>query len=60
MTSTTTLVVISGLTATYVFLRFLLAYTQDAGEPTALETGIPFFSPLLGMRQKGQFYIDLR
>jgi hypothetical protein len=50
----------SGFAATYVFLRCLLALTQDAKEPPALETAIPFLSPVIGMRKKAKFYIDLR
>ncbi|PVH98078.1 cytochrome P450 [Periconia macrospinosa] len=51
---------LGSLVATYVFLRLLLALTQDDNEPKALATSIPFLSPLLGMARKGQFYIDLR
>lgn len=51
---------VSGLLATYVFLRFLLAFTHDPKEPPALATEIPFLSPLLGMRKKKKFYIELR
>lgn len=54
------LLVISGLAVTYVFLRFLLAFTHNAKEPPALATEIPFLSPIVGMRKKGKFYIDLR
>jgi hypothetical protein len=66
-TATTTLVMtsiafagLSSLAATYVFLRFLLAYTHHENEPKALATSIPFISPLLGMAKKGKFYTDLR
>ncbi|KAF2684607.1 cytochrome P450 [Lentithecium fluviatile CBS 122367] len=56
----TVVLAITGLVATYVFLRFLLTSTHDANEPPALETAIPFLSPMIGMRKKGKFYTDLR
>ncbi|SPQ20747.1 b4576777-2013-4262-b571-3b18ab8788b6 [Thermothielavioides terrestris] len=53
--------VFGGLAATYFFLRFLLNLTQDAREPPAILTGIPFIQPLVGMiREKERFYIRLR
>ncbi|KXX74385.1 Cholesterol 7-alpha-monooxygenase [Madurella mycetomatis] len=53
--------VFGGLAATYVFLRFLLTLTQDAKEPPAILTDIPFVQPLVGMiREKARFYIRLR
>ena len=51
---------ISGAFATYLFLHFLLSFTQDAREPPVLASEIPFLSPLIGMRKKAKFYIDLR
>jgi hypothetical protein len=51
---------LGSLAATYMFLRFLLAYTHDDNEPKALATSIPFLSPLLGMSKKGKFYTGLR
>ncbi|CAO2657099.1 Nn.00g059020.m01.CDS01 [Neocucurbitaria sp. VM-36] len=51
---------VSGAIAIYVFLRCLLAFTHDAKEPTAIATEIPFLSPVIGMRKKAKFYIDLR
>lgn len=52
---------LGGLVATYFFLRFLLHLTQDAKEPPAIVTGIPFVSPLIGMaREKSGFYTRLR
>jgi hypothetical protein len=51
---------ISGVIALYIFLRCLLAFTHDAKEPVALATEIPFLSPLIGMRRKARFNIDLR
>ena len=54
------ILVLSGLATTYVFLRFLLAFTHDSTEPPALATTIPFLGPLIGMRRKHRFYIDLR
>ncbi|KAI1630816.1 cytochrome P450 [Biscogniauxia mediterranea] len=54
-------VVFGSLAATYVFLRFLLYLTQDAKEPPAIVTGIPFVGPLIGMaRQKSGYYNQLR
>ncbi|KAL2016802.1 hypothetical protein VTK56DRAFT_2971 [Thermocarpiscus australiensis] len=53
--------VFGGLAATYLFLRFLLNVTQDAKEPPAILTGIPFLQPLVGMiREKSRFYVRLR
>ena len=54
------LLVVSGLVAVYLFLRCLLTFTHDAREPPALVTEIPFLGPIIGMRKKGKFYIDLR
>lgn len=61
MTSTVGLF-LGGVVATYIFLRFLLSAmlsaTQDANEPPAILTGIPFIQPLAGMiREKSRFYI---
>ncbi|KAI1087193.1 cytochrome P450 [Rostrohypoxylon terebratum] len=54
-------VVFGSLATTYLFLRFLLYLTQDAKEPPAIVTGIPFFGPLIGMaRQKSGYYNQLR
>lgn len=39
---------VGSLAAAYVFLSALLHFTQDAREPPASETSIPFISPLLG------------
>jgi hypothetical protein len=51
---------VSGAIAFYIFLRCLLAFTHDAKEPIALATEIPFLSPLIGMRKKARFNIDIR
>jgi hypothetical protein len=51
---------VSGAIAFYIFLRCLLAFTHDAKEPVALATEIPFLSPLIGMRKKARFNIDIR
>lgn len=57
----TVTIVFGGLLATYLFLRFLLHVTQDAREPPTILTGIPFFSPVIGMiREKSRFYLRLR
>ncbi|KAL7628400.1 hypothetical protein AAE478_002602 [Parahypoxylon ruwenzoriense] len=54
-------VAVGGLAATYLFFRFLLYLTQDAKEPPAIVTGIPFLGPLVGMaRQKSGYYNQLR
>ena len=42
-------IVVGTLAATYVFLRILLHVTQDAREPPAILTEIPFVSPIIGM-----------
>lgn len=47
MTSTLALV-LGSVAATYLFLFALLRFTQDWKEPPAIETSIPFISPLLG------------
>ncbi|KAK4038606.1 cholesterol 7-alpha-monooxygenase [Parachaetomium inaequale] len=53
--------VLGGIAVTYLFLRVLLNLTQDAKEPPAILTGIPFIEPLVGMiREKSRFYIRLR
>lgn len=43
---------------TYLFLRALLSFTQDASEPHALATSIPFISPLIKMAKQSEFYIE--
>jgi hypothetical protein len=48
MPSTLTLV-LGSVAATYVFLTALLHLTQDSKEPPAIETSIPFLSPLRGV-----------
>lgn len=54
--------IVAGAAVTiYAFLQWLLKYTQDAREPPALATSLPFISPLIGMlRKKTKFYIQLR
>ncbi len=53
--------VFGGLAATYIFLRCLLTLTQDAKEPPAILTSVPFVQPLVGMiREKSRFYTRLR
>ncbi|KAL2132051.1 hypothetical protein VTI74DRAFT_4280 [Chaetomium olivicolor] len=53
--------VLSGLAATYLFLRALLHFTQDAKEPPAILTALPFIEPLVGMiREKSRFHTRLR
>lgn len=48
MPSTITLV-LGFVAATYVFLSACLRLTQDPKEPPAIETSIPFLSPLYGV-----------
>lgn len=53
--------VCGGIVGVYVVLRFLLHFTQHAKEPPAIETGIPFLTPMIGMiREKSKYYIRLR
>lgn len=54
------LLFVTSLSVIYVFLRYLLAFTQDNKEPVALATKIPFLSPIMGMRKKAKFYLDMR
>ncbi|KAF2789461.1 cytochrome P450 [Melanomma pulvis-pyrius CBS 109.77] len=54
------LLVVSGLVATHLFLRCLLTLTHDAKEPPALATEMPFLGPIIGIRKKAKFYMDLR
>lgn len=56
MTSSPVLVVAIGA-ATYVFLSALLRFTQDPMEPPAIETSVPFISPLFGMLSGMQSYV---
>lgn len=51
---------LSGLVATYIFLRFLLSYTHGEKEPAPVATELPFLSPIIGMTKKAKFYTDLR
>lgn len=52
---------LGSLVAAYVFLSALLHFTQDAKEPHAVETSIPFVSPLLGLiTGKQSFYVRQR
>lgn len=52
---------IGGFTAIYLFFRLILYLTQDAREPPAILTGVPFFGPLVGMiREKSNFHLRLR
>ncbi|KAI1849101.1 hypothetical protein JX266_005062 [Neoarthrinium moseri] len=49
------------IATTYMFLRLLLRLTQDAREPPAIVTGLPFLSPIIGMiREKSRFHVRLR
>lgn len=60
MTSTLALV-LGSVGAAYVSLSALLHFTQDSKEPPAIETTIPFSSPLLGLIPGMQrFFVKLR
>ncbi|CAN8104370.1 unnamed protein product [Discula destructiva] len=53
--------VCGGFIITYVFLRGLLQFTQDKKEPPAIETRIPFLTPIIGMfKEKSRYYVRLR
>lgn len=53
--------VLGSVGAAYVFLSALLHFTQDSKEPPAIETTIPFISPLLGLIAGMQrFFVKLR
>lgn len=54
-------VALGGFAASYLFLRLILYLTQDAREPPAILTSVPFFGPLVGMiREKSSFHLRLR
>ncbi|KAK0735124.1 cytochrome P450 oxidoreductase [Lasiosphaeria miniovina] len=60
MASTLALALV-GVFAVYFFLRALLRLTQDDKEPPAVETTIPFLSPILGMlTHKSNFHTHMR
>ncbi|KAI5861023.1 cytochrome P450 [Durotheca rogersii] len=42
-----------GLSTVYFFSRALLHFTQDAREPPAVHTSVPFVSPLIGLGREG-------
>lgn len=48
--------VCAGLAASYAFLWSLLRFTQDEREPPAVNTTIPFMSPLISMYSAGLRY----
>ncbi|KAH9908578.1 cytochrome P450 [Xylariomycetidae sp. FL2044] len=53
--------ILGSLVTTYMFLRFILRLTQDAREPPAIQNGIPFIGPLIGIiREKSNFHVRLR
>lgn len=52
---------LGGFTAVYVFLRLILHLTQDAREPPAVLTSVPFLGPMVGaIREKSGFHLRLR
>ncbi|KAI2466902.1 cytochrome P450 [Annulohypoxylon bovei var. microspora] len=60
MTSTLALV-LGSAAAAYIFFYALLHFTQDSKEPPAIETSLPFISPLLGFIPGRQtFFVNLR
>ncbi|KAF2260683.1 cytochrome P450 [Lojkania enalia] len=53
--------VLAGLLGLYFVLRQLLLLTQDAREPPAIATTIPFITPIIGMaRFKSKYTVQLR
>ncbi|KAI0145447.1 cytochrome P450 [Xylariaceae sp. FL1272] len=50
--------VIGVVFSTYVLLYALLRSTQDASEPPAMATTIPFVSPILGMKKRNSSYYN--
>jgi hypothetical protein len=47
--------------STYLFLQLLFRFSQDAKEPPAILTAIPFVSPLIGMiRENSRLHVRLR
>lgn len=49
------------IAAIYIVFRAILHFTQDAKEPLAIGTIIPFISPVLGMlAHKSKFYVRMR
>lgn len=60
---TSTVAIVAGAIAAfaYLFLRLLITWTQDVREPPAIETGLPFIGPLVGMiREKSRLHVRLR
>ncbi|KAH8600689.1 cytochrome P450 [Bisporella sp. PMI_857] len=54
-------VLLGAVAPTYFFLRLLLHLTQDAKEPTAIKTSVPFIGPILSMiANKTHFHTYLR
>ncbi|KAI0184116.1 cytochrome P450 [Xylaria flabelliformis] len=54
-------VAFGSIASLYLFLRILLSFTQDAQEPPAIETSVPFLGPLIGLlRGKSRYYVALR
>lgn len=54
-------IAVGGFIAIYVVLRLILHLTQDAREPPAILTSVPFFGPLVGtFREKSNFHLRLR
>ena len=53
--------VLATLVASYLFLRVVLVLTQDAKEPPAILTNIPFLAPLIAtFKEKGHLHVKLR
>lgn len=54
-------IALGAVAVTYLFLRLLLYLTQDSREPPAIETSLPFISPLIGMfRERQRYHVRLR
>jgi hypothetical protein len=53
-------VILMGVLGTYVVLWAVLRLTQDAKEPRAIDTLVPFISPGINMIMKGSTYFKSR
>ncbi|KAI1759917.1 cytochrome P450 [Hypoxylon sp. FL1150] len=61
MISSIAIALLGAIVGTYMFLRALLHFSQDAREPQAIENAIPFISPILSMAaKKANFYSLMR
>ena len=49
-----------GLLLAYLFLWAVLYLTQDAREPPAVDTLVPFISPLTSLKREGSKYFKFK